>query len=182
MLQLSLQSQLTGAQASAGAAAQGFITGQSGEFYYKFENNNGIDFTERAFTTSRDNIADVQFGKLKVQNLNDTAGILITKVTLILTGDLLEHGPFGFTDAKKPANTKPVNIPQGEILPIPLFAGNKIGGKGSDRPDPNKTGVFYNASARTYTGSIQVEVMYSDGTIEKGDILPWILKKNKKSI
>ena len=63
-----------------------------------------------------------------------------------------------------------------------MGGGNNNNDKGSDRPDPNKTGVFYNASARTYTGSIQVEVMYSDGTIEKGDILPWILKKNKKSI
>ena len=179
-LQLSLQSQLTGAQASAGAAAQGFVAGQGGEFYYKLERNDGKNWSERStWTTARNNPTDIQFAKLKIQNLKDTEGVTITKVKLYLTGNLLSYGPFGFDDAKIPIKTKNINVAQGETKSFLLYAGNKIGGGGrSGTPEPDSKG--WSNSAKDYSGTIQVEVTYSDGSLEKGDVLNWSIRKNKK--
>lgn len=176
----SLQDQLTGAAAASTAAAQGFVPGQNAEFYYKLEKTNGKDWSDDRYVweTARINPTSNQFAKLKVQNLNDIEGNLITKVKLYLTGDLKDHGPFGFTDAKIPVDVKVIDIAQGETKSILLFGGNNIGGGNSGTPRPSKGGWFGD-SATDYKGTIQVEVTYSDGTTEKGDELNWTIRKNK---
>lgn len=178
--QAALQSQLTGAAATATAAAQGLIPGVNGEFYYKLGRNDGKEWSERStWTTRRDgyDAGTVQFAKLTVQNLREKTGELITKVQFMLTGDLLTHGPFGFTNAVKPANNKVTSIPQGETKTFLMYAGSNIGGRGSGTPEPDGNGLFN--SAKDYKGTIQVMVTYSDGTTEKGDVLNWSIRKNK---
>jgi len=178
--QAALQSQLTGAAATATAAAQGLIPGVNGEFYYKLGRNDGKEWSERStWTTTRDgyDASRTQFAKLTVQNLREKTGELITKVQFILTGDLLTHGPFGFTNAVKPDNNKVTSIPQGETKTFLMYAGSNIGGRGSGTPEPDGKGLFN--SAKDYKGTIQVMVTYSDGSTEKGDLLNWSIRKNK---
>jgi hypothetical protein len=178
--QAALQSQLTGAAATATAAAQGLIPGVNGEFYYKLGRNDGKEWSEKStWSTTRNgyDASKTQFAKLTVQNLKEKTGELITKVQFILTGDLLTHGPFGFTNAKKTENNKVTNIAQGETKTFLIYAGSNIGGSGSGTPEPDGNGLFN--SAKDYKGTIQVMVTYSDGSTEKGDVLNWSIRKNK---
>ena len=178
--QAALQSQLTGAAATATAAAQGLLPGVNGEFYYKLSRNDGKEWSERStWTTTRNGYdsSKTQFAKLVIQNLREKTGELITKVQLKLTGDLLNHGPFGFTNTTKPANNKITSIPQGETKSFLIYAGSNIGGSGSGTPEPDGNGLFN--SAKDYKGTIQVMVTYSDGTTETGDVLNWSIRKNK---
>lgn len=171
------ESQLTGIAAESTAIAAGFTPGSDNEFFYKFERNDGKEWTDgHTWRTSVKSPKNNQFGKLSIQNANDSE-LVITKVTLSVTGQLANHGPIGFTNARVPSKTKNVNIAAGNKKPILLYAGNNIGGGKSGTPEPNKKN-FLNR-AHTYTGLISATITYSDGSTEKTDSLSWSFRKTK---
>jgi hypothetical protein len=141
------------------------------------DRKDGKPWSEKStWTTSRNSPKATQFANLLIQNLRD-GGTSITKVNMKFTGALLEHGPFGFTDAKLPMATKSISVDSGKTTTVLLYAGNNIGGDRSGTPEPDGRGLFN--SAKDYAGKMVITVTYSDGTTENTDDIIWTIRKNK---
>jgi len=173
-----LNSQVSGTAAETAAVASGLIPFTGNEAYYGVIKDKPNDWTgyDASFTTSKNSVQSGVGGMIKIQNLRDDAKKII-KVRLIKTDGSCGNGKvlgFGSDSALKDSAT--VDIAQGGTQEIPFFFRKSIGGKGSDKPKPNRR---FNKK-RDYTGKFKIEVEFEGGTGNSSATgLTWKVRKNQ---
>jgi hypothetical protein len=157
-------------------------------FQYEWKSNESE--TEFKWTTSRNSklASSNEFGSLYIQN-NHIDGMNITEIELTITEDpnddgkheksrnILNHGPFGFTDERVPINIKSVNIEAGSNMTMPIFGGSDISGNSTRSIVPKGHSVFI--TDKTYRGTVQLLVTFENGDVEKSKVILWTVQKNK---